>query len=122
MRLFTTTCLLMCLSFTAHGAGAQLSERSQAEIDHLINVIANNPCQFVRNGRGHSQQEAVAHIREKLDYFRDDIKDAETFIELTATKSTLTGRPYLIQCLDKPVKLSRLWLLQELKQYRAANP
>lgn len=121
MRLLTT-CLLMCLSCNAYSADDQLNTRSQAEIQHLLEFVATSPCKLIRNGRGHTQEEAKEHIQKKFDHYRDQISNAEDFIELSASKSTLSGRPYLIQCLDRPVTLSRNWLLNALKQYRDTNP
>jgi Family of unknown function (DUF5329) len=37
------------------------------------------------------------YIKKKYDYFKTQIHTAEDFIALAATKSELSGRPYLVR-------------------------
>lgn len=100
----------------ATNAGA--SNNRDAEIGHLLEFVAHSGCLFIRNGKEHSPQDAVKHIRKKADYYADDIDSAERFIELSASNSTLSKKPYLIQCPGLAETTSRGWLLQELGRYR----
>jgi len=88
-----------------------------AEIDHLFNFIAASPCAFIRNGVSYEGKAAVDHINDKYDYYRDDIHSAEDFIALAATKSELTGKPYLVQC-DADTMPAADWLTKELATFR----
>ena len=90
----------------------------QYEIDHLIDYIENSGCIFIRNGRNHSPEEAIQHIIRKLEYFKKKITTTEAFIELCATKSTISNKPYEIKCPGQPVVKSRDWLLKELDRIR----
>jgi len=101
----------VCL-FSAFSAQANTSE-----IQHLINYVSNTQCTYVRNGDKHTGKEAVEHIQKKYDYFSDDIKTAEDFIRLSATKSTFSGKPYKVICEGKTMD-SAQWLLDELKRFR----
>jgi len=92
---------------------------TQSEIDHLLTYVKTTQCKYIRNGSEHSGVDAAAHIKKKYDYFKDDIKSAEDFIRLSATKSTMTGSKYYIQCPNSPKVESGKWLLAELKRFRA---
>ena len=61
----------------------------QTEIQHLLEFVKTTPCQYERNGTQHTGVEAVEHIQKKYDYYLDDIKTAEDFIEYSATKLSL---------------------------------
>ncbi|WP_165840081.1 DUF5329 family protein [Motiliproteus coralliicola] len=80
--------------------------------------MATTECSYERNGKRYSGIEAVEHISKKYDYFKDEIATAEEFIEYSATKSTLSGRSYLIHCEGKPAVKSGDWLQEALEKYR----
>ena len=88
------------------------------EIDHLLQFVEQTQCQYERNGNMHSGKEAAEHIKMKYHYFKDDIDSTEKFIELSATKSTMSGTFYLVHCPDRPPLKSQTWLLEELNNYR----
>jgi hypothetical protein len=87
------------------------------EIDHLLAFIAASPCAFIRNGTSYRGEAAVEHIRDKYDYYRNDIRSAEDFIALAATKSEMSGEPYLVQC-DAGTMPAADWLMKELATFR----
>jgi hypothetical protein len=87
------------------------------EIDHLLSFIAASPCAFIRNGVSYGGEQAVAHIRDKYDHYRSDIHSTEDFIALAATKSEMSGRPYLVQC-DTATMPAADWLKKELAAFR----
>jgi hypothetical protein len=91
-----------------------------AEIDHLLDFIAASPCAFIRNGVTYDGARAAAHIRDKYDYYRDDIHSAEDFIALAATKSALSGRPYLVDCGGKREPAAD-WIARELAAFRQGS-
>ena len=66
----------------------------------------------------HSGKDTVAHAKRKYNYFKDKIDSAEKFIEYSATKSTMSGKYYMVLCGDSPMVKTQDWLLQELKNYR----
>ena len=99
-------------------SGMAFADAAQEEIDHLITYLSGSGCTYIRNGKEHTALEAVEHINRKYDYFRDDIDSAETFVELSASKSTITGKPYSIRCPGEAEQSSAAWLLEELGRYR----
>ena len=90
-------------------------------IDYLIDYVGTSKATFIRNGQSHTPAEAVAHIRAKYDHFKSDIKTPEDFIRLAASKSLLTGKPYLVRTPDGKEMRLDVWLTEALKQYRTEN-
>ena len=91
---------------------------SKNEINHLLNYVEHTPCYYIRNADKHTGKSAREHIEKKYDYYKEDIHSTEDFIRLSASKSTLSGSPYYIQCQNKAKIKSAKWLLDELKRYR----
>lgn len=94
-----------------------LAASPEAEIAHLLDFIAGSPCAFIRNGVAYDGAQAMDHIKDKYEYYRDDIRSAEDFIVLAATKSAMSGKPYLVQC-DAAELPAADWLTQELSAFR----
>jgi hypothetical protein len=91
------------------------------EIEHLIAFIRNSPCVFIRNGAEYDGATAADHVRQKYEYYRDRdrIHSVEDFIDLAATRSALSGKPYRIRCPGKPAGPAADWLRAELPRIRA---
>ena len=114
--------LLSALAFLLISAKSAYATDMQSEIKHLLAYIADTSCLYERNGTTHTGPDAVLHINKKYAHFKDDIDSTERFIELSATKSTISGQYYYIVCQGKPKIKSQLWLLQELQKFRRMNP
>jgi hypothetical protein len=115
-RLRFSLVILLLVTLAAPGFAAESSEQT---IQYLIDYIAKSNATFVRNGVKHTPAEAVAHIKEKYAHFKNQIKTPEDFIRLSASKSLLTGKPYLVRTPDgKEIHLD-LWLTGALREYRA---
>lgn len=91
---------------------------SETEVKHLVASIKQSNCDFLRNGKTYTAEQAAEHILKKYKYYEDDITSAETFIKLAATKSALSGKPYQIDCKGKQLEATSAWLLNELDEYR----
>ena len=61
--------------------------------------------------------QAVDHIKDKYDHYRDDIHSAEDFIALAASKSAMSGKPYLVTC-DGTTEPAADWITRELNAFR----
>jgi hypothetical protein len=71
------------------------------EIESLLHFVGGlQGATFIRNGSAHSPSAAEAHLRLKWSNQKDQIKSAEDFIRLCATKSSMSGDPYLIRFAD----------------------
>src|SRR2546423_3081743 len=84
--------LTICSAVPAHA-----EESLEQTIAFLFHRIETTDATFIRNGQAHTPQEAVAHVRAKYEHFKAQIKTPEDFIRLAATKSLLTGQPYLVR-------------------------
>lgn len=111
--------VLILTLFSAGLVYADVPPETRYEVDHLIEFVSNTPCQIDRNWTNHSGTEAIVHIQQKYDYFKDNIQTTEQFIEYSAAKSTMTGRDYLLKCKGQRSIKTRDWLKQELQKYRA---
>lgn len=110
------------LLLTLAGAHADVPPGQEAEVEYLLVYLENSGCNMVRNGKTFSGEEGGNHVRRKYEYFRDDISSTEEFIELSATKSTMSGKTYQVHCPGEPPIDSADWLLEELEVYRGAQP
>jgi hypothetical protein len=90
---------------------------TEIEIKHIIEYIENSKCTFIRNGKEYNTKEALVHIQNKYKYTKRWIKSAEDFIKYTATKSSMSGRPYTVRCDGREI-LCAEWLSEELKRFR----
>ena len=116
MRRFKSALLALAFAPLPLMSAPAMAETSE-EIDHLLNFITASPCVFIRNGVAYDGAQAVGHIRDKYDHYRDDIHSAEDFIALAASKSALSGKPYLAQCDANEIPAAE-WLTQELSAFR----
>ena len=89
------------------------------EIKGMLDFVEHSECQFVRNGNQYPGPRARAHLQKKLDYLEDKNKvhSAEDFIELAATKSSMSGRAYEVRC-SEVVEPASTWLKRELQRQR----
>jgi len=96
---------------------------SQTEIDHLFTFIKRSDCMFYRNGKWYPARDAADHIDKKYQYLlkRGKISSAEKFIDLAATKSSMSGKKYKVKCGKSNEITSSVWLYKELSEYRSGN-
>ena len=94
------------------------------EIEQLLSRLAASGCRFQRNGSWHEASDARSHLAKKYRYLQDKRPQstAEDFIALAASKSSVSGKPYLVKCADQREVPSADWLTGQLKQLRAGKP
>ena len=97
---------------------ARAAESLEQTIAFLLHRIETADATFIRNGQVHTPQEAVAHVRAKYEHFKAQIKAPEDFIRLAATKSLLTGQPYLVRTSDGKEMPLHTWLTDALREHR----
>jgi hypothetical protein len=90
------------------------------EINYLLGFIGRSGCKFYRNGSWYDSHRAQSHLRDKYKYLaaRDRIKTTDDFIEQVATRSSMSGEEYQIQCEAGPAVPSARWLRTALSGYR----
>jgi hypothetical protein len=113
--------LLGLLLVSANSAAARQAEGLDTTIQHLITYVRESDVTFERNFSRHDSVAAAAHIDKKYQHFRDKIETPEQFIELCATASLVTGRPYMIIDGQGEEIPAGEWLNIELARYRLQN-
>lgn len=114
-RLLAT--LLLAMSFVATAAPPPATQR---EIAGLFATLQQSNCRFARNGTWYDAAKAREHLQRKYDWLlrRDAIHRTEDFIDLAATKSSMSGRAYLVQCPGAAAVESGPWFRAALARLR----
>lgn len=89
------------------------------EIDYLLATIGSSDCTFIRNGSRYDAEDAESHLRMKYRRGKRYASTTEKFIERLASKSSMSRKPYFIECGSAEKVESGLWLEQRLEEYRA---
>ncbi|MEY2438808.1 MAG: hypothetical protein QOI34_193 [Verrucomicrobiota bacterium] len=110
---------LLCVSLVTRAALA--AEPLDQTINYLFDYVAKSDATFIRNGTSHTPAEAVEHIKAKYEHFKPQIKTPEDFIRLSASKSLMTGKPYLVRTTDGKEMPLEAWLTEALKARRAES-
>ncbi len=87
------------------------------EIQHLLKFIASSGCTFIRNHSEYSANKAKSHLETKYNYVKSRIASTEDFIKYAATKSSMSGKHYMVLC-NGNRNTSSKWLINELANYR----
>ena len=91
------------------------------KIDFLISSVENlEDAKFIRNGIEYTGREAVKHLRMKLEMAGGKVQTADDFIRLCASKSFISGKPYLIRSSDGKTINSEQYFRKKLMEY--TNP
>jgi hypothetical protein len=95
----------------------------RAEIDGLLFRLQVSGCQFQRNGSWYSGAEAKQHLLRKLEAVeaRATLQSTEQFIALAASKSSFSGKPYLVRCNGTAAVESGEWLGSQLAGLRGTG-
>ncbi len=99
-------------------ARSDVPDADRHEVLHLLEYLRNSDCAMERNEKKHDSEDAYSHVKRKYEYFQDEIRTSEDFIEYSASKSTMSGKFYRIFCNNESAVLTRDWLLEELHDYR----
>jgi len=97
---------------------AKNSENSAAAIKYLLVFVENSECTYIRNDKAHTAKAAVNHMKRKYAHFKKEIKTPEDFIRLSASKSLISGKPYMVKTKAGRMMKSKTWLLEALEAYR----
>jgi Family of unknown function (DUF5329) len=99
-------------------AGRESTETVGEIIRYLLDYVVRSDCTFIRNGEPHTGKEAAEHFKSKYEHFKKEIKTPEDFIQMAATKSMITGKPYLVKTTDGTEISCAEWLGKILADYR----
>jgi hypothetical protein len=113
--------LIIILFFHSLSFAADVEDKTKREIQHLFKYLAKSNCEFNRNGVWYGPEEARKHIEKKYRYLNKLglINSAEQFIDRAASKSSMSGKSYLVRCGESTVP-SSTWFSNELKRFKDA--
>jgi Family of unknown function (DUF5329) len=88
------------------------------KIEFLISSVENlKEAKFIRNGSEYNGKEAAEHLRMKFRKAGDKVQTADDFISLCASKSYISGKPYMIRSSDGKTIKSEEYFREKLKEY-----
>jgi hypothetical protein len=120
MKIFSHSLLAILVLYVFTGTTVA-GEPLEQTINYLLDYVGKSDATFIRNGQTHTPQEAVNHVKAKYEHFKSEIKTPEDFIRLAASKSLLTGKPYLVRTPNGKEMRLDVWLTDALKEYRASK-
>ncbi len=111
---------LLVLLFSIPNPATAKDDAMTDEIGQLIEHIQASDCRFNRNGSWYEPVEAADHLNKKYRYVqkRGLVDTAEDFIEIAATRSSISGKEYVVQCEGAKPRKSADWLTGVLAQLR----
>ncbi len=95
-----------------------LDPQTKAEIDELISFVQTSGVRFIRNGTEYSAPEGAQHLRDKLAKAGNRVKTTDDFIAGIASKSYISGKPYLVKFADGHTEPTGDWLRAHLAGVR----
>jgi opacity protein-like surface antigen len=105
--------LLLWAVLVAQAAAATEAQKIQ-QLIQSVEQLSN--AKFIRNGVEYDANAAGEHLRMKLRMAGGNVKTADDFIRLCASKSSVSGRAYQIRFSDGKVVTSETFLRQKLKE------
>ena len=116
-RLLSALALLVAAPLLPMPARAEPNAAERARIDRLIAFVASQKdCEFIRNGTAYSAGNAAEFLRGKFDKMGHGVTNAPQFIDKIATRSSMSGEPYLMRWSDGRTLPTAQVLHSELKR------
>lgn len=114
--------LLLLLILTPIESALADFDCERVRIENLIEAVAESGLIFHRNGDTHDSKAAASHLRLKFEnalnsWFAPPKESwtAEKFVEELASKSSWSGKPYLIEKPGEEPRPIRPWLMERLR-------
>ena len=99
-----------------------LPAAEKAKIESLLAHVGGlQDAKFVRNGKDYDAKTAVKFLRGKWDANEKKIHSASAFIKVAATRSSTTGKPYMIRLKGQTPVPCGEYLAARLKALEAAK-
>jgi hypothetical protein len=118
VQLFLIATLFVVLVVFSGAISAQ-DTTEKKKIEFLLSSVENlKGAKFIRNGTEHNGKEAAEHLRMKLQNTLV-VETANDFIKLCASKSSITGEPYMIRLPDGKTMKSAEYFREKLKEYQS---
>ena len=96
---------------------ADLPAAEKTKIESLISHLETlGDAKFIRNGSEYDAKMAAKFLRGKWEKKAKEIASAKDFIDKAATKSDMSGKPYMIQLKGQPATPCGSYLKAELEK------
>ena len=92
----------------------------RALITGLLDAVRTSPLTFVRNGAHHDGAAAAKLLSAKYQAARAEIATVEAFISGVGTRSSTSGKPYLVRTADGTERELAGWLAEQVAALRTA--
>ena len=114
---------IKALLITALLPVSAFAQTPSSEIGQLFKALETSGCEFNRNGSWYTAQKASEHLHRKYDYLleKGQVKSTESFIDLGASKSSMSGKAYLVRCGKASPVETKSWFLAKLAQIRQGS-
>jgi hypothetical protein len=101
------------------GAVSAQENIEKKKIEFLLSSVENlKGAKFIRNGSEYDDgKAAAAHLRMKLQNAGGNVQTADDFIRLCASRSYITGKPYMIRLSNGKTIKSEEYFREKLKEY-----
>lgn len=96
-----------------HSAKA-MPDGAKQETIRLIDSIGSSGCEFERNGEWFKAENAMVHLKRKLNATESRLQTTEQFIIHVASSSSVSGKPYRLRCNGGVPEDARPWLEEKL--------
>ncbi len=113
----------LSIFFVSFSIFSQAKNSELEKIDALLEAIRTSDVVFIRNGDEHNSLDAYKHLKRKLksvqrSWFTPPKEKwtAELFIEKIASKSSLSGKAYLVRLKNGEIIEAKTWLTNHLKK------
>ena len=108
--------LTLLLLFAGSATAQTPSAKTTQEVGQLFAALKQSNCEFSRNGSWYSAEKASEHLQRKYDYLLKKrlVTTTESFIDLAATKSSISGKPYQVRCGKTAPVSSSSWFKSQL--------
>ena len=124
LSLFGLITLFFLAAIKAFAIGGPLQTAKLTEeqkINSLIQYIEKSNAIFIRNGSEYKAVDAAKHLKMKREKAGNKVKTAKEFIDYLASKSSVSGEPYLMKFPNGVTLPVRDILYHELKKLESGK-
>lgn len=114
--LFSFFVFVCSFSFSVFGQGASANSDFRNDLNLLMGGLESCQCKFIRNGSEHEPKEAREHMERKLNAADGRIQTIPDFIEHIGSKSSMSGKPYLVKFADGKTVEAGVWLKERWEE------
>ena len=111
--------ILLVLAFVVPVVSS--AAEAEEEIEYLLDAVGNSGCTFIRNGKRHDADDAADHLRMKYRRGKRYASTTEKFIERLASASSMSKKPYYIECPGDAAVPTGEWLAAQLEDLRSSE-